>query len=117
MRKKIQMLFPATGPEGLALYEAALLREAQLFKETGRILGGSPTARREAGKAALGEGSMVGDAAATAIESGGPGTALVRMVTNLIRTSSLPAKSQERMARIMDECDGDCPGYSRGCPP
>lgn len=101
MRKKIQMLFPAAGPGGLALYEAALLREAQLFRETGRILGGSPTAKREAGKAALGEGSMLRDAAANAIESGGPGTALVKMVTNLIRTSSLPAKSQEKMARML----------------
>ena len=101
MRKKIQMLFPAAGPEGLALFEAALLRESQLFVETGRVLGGSPSARRIAGAGILAENSTVGDAVGAAIETGSPTNALVRMVSNLIRTSSLPAKSQERMARML----------------
>ena len=101
MRKKIQMLFPAAGEEGLALYEAALLREAQLFKEIGRITGGSPTAQREAGKAAIGEGSTAGDVMADAVSTTGLTSALVQMVSKVIRQSTLPATTQERMARML----------------
>lgn len=101
MRKKIQMLFPAAGEEGLALYEAALLREAQLFKEIGRITGGSPTAQREAGKAAIGEGSTAGDVMADAVSTAGLTSALVQMVSKVIRQSTLPATTQERMARML----------------
>ena len=101
MRKKIQMLFPAAGKEGLALYEAALLREAQLFKEIGRITGGSPTAQREAGKAAIGEGQTAGDVMADAVSTTGLTSALVQMVSKVIRSSTLPATTQEKMARML----------------
>ena len=101
MRKKIQMLFPAAGEEGLALYEAALLREAQLFREINRITGGSSTAQRQAGKAALGEGEAMGDVAADAISTTGVTSALVQMVSKIVRQSSLPTTTQERMARML----------------
>ena len=101
MRKKIQMLFPAADESGLALYEAALLRESQLYRETSKILGGSPTAQREAGKAALGEGTGVGDVVADAVATLGSPSAITGWVSRIIRSSSLPSQTQEKMARML----------------
>lgn len=58
LRKSLQAV---TGPGEFAVLEAALRREAELFKETSRVIGGSQTSGRLAEKQAIQERIVQGD--------------------------------------------------------
>tara|TARA_R110000737_G_C14616927_1_gene492118 strand:- start:193 stop:2304 length:2112 start_codon:yes stop_codon:yes gene_type:complete len=68
-KDSILAMFPGAGKEGVALYQAALLREAQLFKEIGGTLTGSRTAKRLSGAETLEEGDGALDKIALGIGS------------------------------------------------
>jgi hypothetical protein len=97
---KLKMLFPDAGQEGFDLLEAALRRESQLYKQSNKILGGSPTKSRQAGVAQMESGEGIGDALAAGLETTvSPTSMLLRLVTNALRSAKLPGAVQENMAK------------------
>lgn len=98
-RLKLQAMFPDLDDAGMALYEAALLREAQLFKEIGGTLTNSRTAKRLAGQKDLESTDSVLDAVALGV--GTLDTSLTTMVANLLKGSTSSADMKRRMAEML----------------
>ena len=98
-RLKLQAMFPDLDDAGMALYEAALLREAQLFKEIGGTLTNSRTAKRLAGQKDLESTDNVLDAVALGV--GTLDTSLTTMVANLLKGSTSSADMKKRMAEML----------------
>lgn len=97
---KFQALFDIDSPAQFDLFKAALEREAQLFKETGRILFGSATGRRAAQRAAFEEGVPIGDILASAITAG-PQSALLNFAANAIRSAKMTDEVAEKVAKLL----------------
>ena len=83
---KLQPLFD--DPAHFRLFQTALEREAQLFQQANKILGGSQTAKRGAMREALDEGPGVGEAVANAV-TGGFWPSLTSMAARVARSSTL----------------------------
>ena len=98
-RLKLQAMFPDLDDAGMALYEAALLREAQLFKEIGGTLTNSRTAKRLAGQKDLESTDKVLDAVALGV--GTLDNSLTTMVANLLKGSTSSADMKKRMAEML----------------
>ena len=96
---KLKAMFPDIDDAGMALYEAALLREAQLFKEIGGTLTNSRTAKRLAGQADLKNTDNVLDAVALGV--GSLDTSLSTMAANLLKGSTASADMKLRMAEML----------------
>lgn len=104
MQKKIQMLFPAAGDESFALFEQAMLREAQLFNQISKITGGSPTARRLGAQEIYdqtGDGIGFVDTVADSMSPSG----LIRNVLNMIRSAKVSDEIQSRLAKMLGSSD------------
>ena len=99
-------LLPLFGSQAkFDLFKNALERESQLFQQSGRILAGSPTARRTAGIAAFDEGEgLVGSALSGAIKTGWVGS-LTNMAANLISKASISDNVAERVAKLLVSSD------------
>ena len=98
-RLKLQAMFPDLDDAGMALYEAALMREAQLFKEIGGTLTNSRTAKRLAGQKDLENTDSVLDAVALGV--GTLDTSLTTMAANLLKGSTASADMKRRMAEML----------------
>ena len=96
---KLKAMFPDIDDAGMALYEAALLREAQLFKEIGGTLTNSRTAKRLAGQKDLENTDNVLDAVALGV--GSLDTSLSTMAANLLKGSTASADMKLRMAEML----------------
>lgn len=96
---KLKAMFPDIDDAGMALYEAALLREAQLFKEIGGTLTNSRTAKRLAGQNDLKNTDNVLDAVALGV--GSLDTSLTTMAANLLKGSTASADMKIRMAEML----------------
>ena len=95
---KFQTLFDS--PAQFQLFKAALEREAQLFKQTGRILGGSATGRRTAQREAFNEGVPVGDVVANTI-TGGFGSSLLSLAARAARSTTMTDDVAEKVAKLL----------------
>lgn len=97
-RRSLQAIFET--PAQYNLFEAALQREAQLFHQTNRILGGSQTARRTQSRERFEGDTGVGDAAA-ALATGGWMGSLTNMVTRAIRGAAISDDIADRVAKML----------------
>lgn len=98
MQAKLQPLFDNPGQYNL--FKAALEREAQLFQQSNKILGGSPTGKRMQMRESLEEGPGVGEAVANAV-TGGWMTSLTGLAANAIRSGKITEKTAAKMADML----------------
>ena len=96
IRRKLMPMFDSQAQ--FDLFKAALQRDAQLHENATRILHGSATARRQAGRASLEEEPGIGDAIITAT-TGGFGQALTNFA---IRTARSAKMTEAKAAKIAD---------------
>lgn len=95
---KLQPLFD--DPAHFRLFQTALEREAQLFQQANKILGGSQTAKRGAMREALDEGPGVGEAVANAV-TGGFWPSLTHMAARVARSSTLTPQVADKLADML----------------
>ena len=106
-RRRLRALFP-DGEEGDASYNliaATLQRESQVYQMNARVLGGSPTASRQAriddmDGIDIGEG--VSDVAASMLN---PMQSLYAIAMRAISKAQMPKEIQERMAKMLVDED------------
>lgn len=95
---KLQPLFD--DPAHFRLFQTALEREAQLFQQANKILGGSQTAKRGAMREALDEGPGVGEAVANAV-TGGFWPSLTSMAARVARASTITPQVADKLADML----------------
>lgn len=98
MQAKLQPLFD--NPAQFKLFKAAMERESQLFHQSNKILGGSPTARRQQGREQLEQTSGVGDAIATAV-TGGFWNGVTGLATKAIRSGQMTEKVADKLGDML----------------
>lgn len=98
MQAKLQPLFD--NPAQYDLFKSSLLREAQLFNQANKVLGGSQTGKRAQMREALEEGPGVGEAVANAVTGGFWGS-LTGMVARSACSSSLTEPVAERLSKML----------------
>ncbi len=98
MQAKLQPLFDSPGQ--FNLFKNSLEREAQLFHQSNKILGGSPTARRTQAREQLEAGSGMGDAVANAV-TGGFWSSLTGLAAGAIRSGSMTEKTADKLASML----------------
>jgi len=101
-RQKLEAMFDS--PAQYNLFQAALEREAQLFQQSNRILGGSPTARRTQARERFDEGPDVGGAVAE-MATGGWGASLANMAIRAFRGAAVSDDIADRAARMLMSSD------------
>lgn len=95
---KLQPLFE--DPAHFRLFQTAMEREAQLFQQANKILGGSQTAKRGAMREALDEGPGVGEAVANAV-TGGFWPSLTSMAARVARSSTLSPQVADKLSDML----------------
>lgn len=98
MQAKLQPLFD--NPSQFRFFKNALEREAQLFHQSTRILGGSQTAARQQMRQTLEEPSGVGQAAADAM-SGTFWGSLTNMAARLLRNADITEQTADKLADML----------------
>ena len=98
VQAKLQPLFD--NPGQFRLFKASLEREAQLFEESNRVLGGSQTGKRMQMRENLEEGPGVGEAISSAVTSGF-WPSLTGMVARSIRSTEMTEKTASKMADML----------------
>lgn len=98
MVKKLEPLFDT--PAQFNLFRSALEREAQLFQQSNRILGGSATARRAQARERFEEGPGVGPVVADAI-TGGFGNSLTHLAARVARSATMTDDVAERVSNML----------------
>jgi len=84
------------------LYKAALLRESQLFEQSNRILGGSPTARRTQEREEFEGATPVGEVVANTINSGFDFMGSLSLLAgNLARSATITDDIAAETARML----------------
>ena len=91
-------------PAQFDLFKAALEREAQLFQQANRILGGSATARRTAARESFEEGSPVGGVVADTLTSGF-GNSMVNLVARIARSATMTDDTAKEVSRMLMSSD------------
>jgi hypothetical protein len=102
MQAKLQPLFDS--PAKFDMFKSALEREAQLFQQSNRILGGAATGRRTQARERFEEGSGVGAAVADAV-SGGFWGSLSNMAARVARSANMTDEVAEKVAKLLMSSD------------
>jgi hypothetical protein len=102
MQAKLQPLFDS--PAKFDMFKSALEREAQLFQQSNRILGGAATGRRTQARERFEEGSGVGAAVADAV-SGGFWGSLTNMAGRLARSANMTDEVAEKVGKLLMSSD------------
>ena len=102
MQAKLQPLFDS--PAKFEMFKSALEREAQLFQQSNRILGGAATGRRTQARERFEEGSGVGAAVADAV-SGGFWGSLTNMAARLARSANMTDEVAEKVGKLLMSSD------------
>lgn len=100
-REKLRIMFPSQG--SYDLFEAALLREKDLYAGATRVLSGSPTTRRTAGMREFTEDPLL-DTASQFVQQGFE-TGLVNSVLNLVQRGTLSDDLAAKMAEWLTSND------------
>lgn len=95
---KLQPLFDS--PAKFDMFKAAMEREAQLFQQSNRILGGAATGRRVQARERFEEGPGVGAIAGDVI-TGGFGNSLTNLAARLARSSTMTDDVADRVAKLL----------------
>ena len=98
VQAKLQPLFD--NPGQFRLFKSSLEREAQLFEESNRVLGGSQTGKRMQMRENLEEGPGVGEAISSAV-TGGFWPSLTGLVARSIRSTEMTEKTASKMADML----------------
>jgi hypothetical protein len=98
MQAKLQPLFD--NPAQFELFKNALEREAQLFNQSNKILGGSPTGKRTQMREMLENDSTVGDAMMGAV-TGGWKASLASSVVGALRKGQMTEKTSAKLADML----------------
>jgi len=101
--RKLRPLFDNN--EEFNLFKAALERESEIFGQAQKILGGSPTSRREQMRGIL-ETDPIGSAAADLV-NGGMTSSIIGMVTNYLRSGAVTKEVADRMAKMLTSTNPD----------
>lgn len=102
MQAKLQPLFDS--PVKFEMFKSALEREAQLFQQSNRILGGAATGRRTQARERFEEGSGVGTAVADAV-SGGFWGSLTNMAARIARSATMTDEVAEKVGKLLMSSD------------
>jgi hypothetical protein len=102
MQAKLQPLFDS--PAKFDMFKSALEREAQLFQQSNRILGGAATGRRTQARERFEEGSGVGAAVADAV-SGGFWGSLSNMAARVARSANMTDEVAEKVGKLLMSSD------------
>lgn len=103
MQAKLQPLFD--NPAEFKLFKTAMEREAQLFAQANRVLGGSDTAENQQLIAAIeGSGSTMGEAIERTI-TGGTSGGLSALVLGALSKARMTEKTAERLAEMLTAKD------------
>jgi hypothetical protein len=102
MQAKLQPLFDS--PAKFEMFKSALEREAQLFQQSNRILGGAATGRRTQARERFEEGSGVGAAVADAV-SGGFWGSLSNMAARVARSANMTDEVAEKVGKLLMSSD------------
>jgi hypothetical protein len=102
MQAKLQPLFDS--PAKFEMFKSALEREAQLFQQSNRILGGAATGRRTQARERFEEGPGVGAAVADAV-SGGFWGSLTNMAARLARSANMTDEIAEKTGKLLMSSD------------
>lgn len=102
MQAKLQPLFDS--PAKFEMFKSALEREAQLFQQSNRILGGAATGRRTQARERFEEGSGVGVAVADAV-SGGFWGSLSNMAARVARSANMTDEVAEKVGKLLMSSD------------
>lgn len=102
MQAKLQPLFDS--PAKFEMFKSALEREAQLFQQSNRILGGAATGRRTQARERFEEGSGVGTAVADAV-SGGFWGSLTNMAARIARSANMTDEVAEKVGKLLMSSD------------
>jgi hypothetical protein len=102
MQAKLQPLFDS--PAKFDMFKSALEREAQLFQQSNRILGGAATGRRVQARERFEEGSGVGAAVADAV-SGGFWGSLSNMAARVARSANMTDEVAEKVGKLLMSSD------------
>lgn len=98
MQAKLQPLFD--DPAQYNLFKNALEREAQLFHESNRILGGSQTSKREQMRGALEDTNTIGQAVGDAV-TGGFWNSLTNAVGRTISGTNITGPVADKLATML----------------
>lgn len=99
MQAKLQPLFDSAS--SFRLFKAALERESQLFQQSNKILGGSPTGKRGQMREVLEEGdSGVGETVANAV-TGGWGSSLTNLAARFIRSARMTDEVADKLSKML----------------
>lgn len=101
-RQKLEAMFDS--PAQYNLFQATLEREAQLYQQSNRILGGAATARRTQARERFDEGPDVG-AAAAEMATGGWGSSLANMAIRAFRGAAVSDDIADHTARMLMSSD------------
>lgn len=99
MQKKLAPLFDS--PAHFNLFQAAVARESQMFKEASKILGGSQTSKREGMREAFDEGDDVTQAAAQAITGGWMSSLTGLSIKSLYRKTTMSEEMADKLAKML----------------
>jgi hypothetical protein len=95
---KLQPLFDS--PSQFNLFKSALEREAQLFQQSNRILGGAATGRRMQARERFEEGPPVGAAVGDAVV-GGFGNSLTNLVARVARSATMSDEVADKVSMML----------------
>jgi hypothetical protein len=95
---KLQPLFDS--PSQFSLFKSALEREAQLFQQSNRILGGAATGRRTQARERFEEGPGVGAMVGDAITGGFMGS-LTNLAARVARSATMTDDVAEKVAKML----------------
>lgn len=98
MQAKLQPLF--NSPAQFNLFKSALEREAQLFQQSNRILGGAATGRRTQARERFEEGPGVGQVVGDAIV-GGFGSSLTNLAARVARSATMTDDVADKVAQLL----------------
>ncbi len=98
MAAKLQPLFDS--PAQFNLFKSALEREAQLFQQSNRILGGAATGRRTQARERFEEGPAVGQVVGDAI-TGGFGGSLTNLAARVARSATMTDDVADKVATML----------------
>lgn len=102
MQAKLQPLFDS--PQKFDLFKAALEREAQLFSQASKILGGSQTGKRMQMREGLDAGEGVGQVIGAAV-TGGFMNSLPTLVNRALFSGKVSDKTAEKLGKMLMSSD------------
>ena len=102
MQAKLQPLFDS--PAKFEMFKSALEREAQLFQQSNRILGGAATGRRTQARERFEEDSGVGAAVADAV-TGTFWNSFTNMAARVARSATMTDEVAEKVGKLLMSSD------------